>query len=197
MLVPTNDLADPAGGRLDERLRGDGLPAATAGKIALIQRGTCTFRVKADNATAAGAIGVVIFNEGNDSPTDDRVGCSGRSTRRRRRCRWSAPRSRSASTLATTAGATVHISVQATVITTESFNVIADTKSGNPNKTIVVGAHLDSVEDGPGINDNGSGSAAQLEIAEQMNRLHIKPKNRIRFAWWGAEEFDLLGPRST
>jgi Zn-dependent M28 family amino/carboxypeptidase len=49
------------------------------------------------------------------------------------------------------------------------------------------------VEEGPGINDNGSGSAAILEIAKQMSNLGIKPTNRVRFAWWGAEEFGLLG----
>jgi len=56
-----------------------------------------------------------------------------------------------------------------------------------------VGAHLDSVTEGPGINDNGSGSASILETARQMASLKIKPANRVRFAFWGAEEFGLLG----
>jgi len=55
----------------------------------------------------------------------------------------------------------------------------------------MAGAHLDSVDAGPGINDNGSGSAALLEIAEQMAK--VKPKNKVRFAWWGAEESGLVG----
>ncbi len=55
----------------------------------------------------------------------------------------------------------------------------------------MVGAHLDSVPAGPGINDNGSGSAVLLEVAEQMRR--INPRNKVRFAWWGAEESNLLG----
>ena len=55
----------------------------------------------------------------------------------------------------------------------------------------MVGAHLDSVGDGPGINDNGSGSAAILEVAEQMRK--VKPDNTVRFAWWGAEESGLVG----
>ena len=50
----------------------------------------------------------------------------------------------------------------------------------------MAGAHLDSVTAGPGINDNGSGSAALLETALMMAKLH--PENTIRFAWWGAEE---------
>ena len=50
----------------------------------------------------------------------------------------------------------------------------------------MAGAHLDSVQDGAGINDNGSGSAALLETAIQMAK--VKPNNTVRFAWWGAEE---------
>ena len=55
----------------------------------------------------------------------------------------------------------------------------------------MAGAHLDSVQDGPGINDNGTGSAALLETAIQMAK--VKPNNTVRFAWWGAEEEGLLG----
>ena len=58
---------------------------------------------------------------------------------------------------------------------------------------VLVGAHLDSVAAGPGINDNGSGSAAILEIAEQFKRLGLTPRNQVRFVWWGAEELNLLG----
>ncbi|MCU0966720.1 MAG: M28 family peptidase, partial [Burkholderiaceae bacterium] len=70
-------------------------------------------------------------------------------------------------------------------------NVIAESKDGDPNNVVVVGAHLDSVNAGPGINDNGSGSAAILETAVQMAK--VKPRNKLRFALWGAEESGLLG----
>ena len=70
-------------------------------------------------------------------------------------------------------------------------NVIAETPTGDPDNVIVVGAHLDSVGVGPGINDNGSGSATILEIAEQVAKA--KPRNKIRFVWFGAEEHGLLG----
>ena len=70
-------------------------------------------------------------------------------------------------------------------------NVIAETHSGDPDKVIVVGAHLDSVGTGPGINDNGSGSAGILEIAEQLGG--VRPQNKIRFVWFSAEESGLLG----
>ncbi len=55
----------------------------------------------------------------------------------------------------------------------------------------MAGAHLDSVNAGPGIQDNGSGSAAILETALQMAK--VKPRNKLRFAWWGAEESGLVG----
>ena len=57
----------------------------------------------------------------------------------------------------------------------------------------MVGAHLDSVAEGPGINDNGSGSSTILEIAEEMAELGDRPRNRVRFAFWGAEEAGLVG----
>ena len=55
----------------------------------------------------------------------------------------------------------------------------------------MAGAHLDSVTAGPGINDNGSGSAALLETALMMAK--VNPENTVRFAWWGAEEEGLVG----
>ena len=57
----------------------------------------------------------------------------------------------------------------------------------------MAGAHLDSVQAGPGINDNGSGSATLLELAKQVSKQGIEPKHRLRFAWWGAEEAGLVG----
>ena len=61
------------------------------------------------------------------------------------------------------------------------------------DREVIVGAHLDSVTEGPGINDNGSGSATILTIAEEMERLRIRPRNSVRFAFWGAEEGGLFG----
>ena len=65
--------------------------------------------------------------------------------------------------------------------------------SSGPSNVLVVGAHLDSVPRGPGINDNGSGSGTILEIAEEMAERDTEPRNTIRFMWYGAEEFGLLG----
>ena len=69
--------------------------------------------------------------------------------------------------------------------------MIAETRGGDPDKVILVGAHLDSVGTGPGINDNGSGSSGILEIAEQLRGVY--PRNKIRFVWFSAEESGLLG----
>jgi aminopeptidase S len=74
-----------------------------------------------------------------------------------------------------------------TKTTKTTSNVIAETTTGDPAHTIVVGAHLDSKKT-PGINDNGSGVSSVLEIARQMSNLGIRPANRVRFAFWGAEE---------
>ena len=74
----------------------------------------------------------------------------------------------------------------------ESFNILADT-GGSAGRTVVVGAHLDSVREGPGINDNASGVAAVLETARSMKEAGISPANRVRFAFWGGEEDGLYG----
>jgi len=165
----------------------------TAGNIALIQRGTCDFSVKAINAEDAGAVGVIIFNEGN---TPDREPLFG----------------------GTLGGIVVSIPVVSASfalgielndliddglelhLMTDTFsdprttrNVIAETPGGRTDRVVVVGAHLDSVPAGPGINDNGSGSAAILEIALQMAELGITPRNQVRFIWFSAEEEGLIG----
>ena len=71
-------------------------------------------------------------------------------------------------------------------------NVIAQTRTGNSERIVMAGAHLDSVPEGPGINDNGSGVAALLEIAERLGGSPAV-SNAVRFAWWGSEEEGLIG----
>ena len=90
---------------------------------------------------------------------------------------------------------TVNVTMMVDATTTEvtQYNLTADTEAGDPDRTVVVGAHLDSVEEGPGINDNGSGSGTLIEMAEEIAKLDAQPRNRIRFAWWGAEESGLVG----
>jgi len=189
--VLDNDLSHPGGSTAG--CEAADFPAATAGNIALIQRGTCFFRDKAENAKAAGAVGVIIFNEGNPVPDDDRVGLLFGTLDPPM---FSIPvvgTSFAVGKEITENPGTYHLKVTAHVVTTQTANVIADTPTGRADRTVVVGAHLDSVAAGPGINDNGSGSAALLEVAKQMKAQNVKPVNRVRFAWWGAEEFGLIG----
>ena len=73
------------------------------------------------------------------------------------------------------------------------YNLIADLPGGDTTNTVMVGAHLDSVSSGPGINDNGTGSAGILEVALQLAASADDPTKHVRFAWWGAEEHGLIG----
>jgi aminopeptidase S len=73
------------------------------------------------------------------------------------------------------------------------YNVIADWPGGDTDNVIMAGAHLDSVTAGPGINDNGSGSAAILETALTVASSGYQPTKHLRFAWWGAEELGMIG----
>ncbi len=75
------------------------------------------------------------------------------------------------------------------------YNLIADWPGGDPNKVVMAGAHLDSVAEGPGINDNGSGSAGILETAMAVSRAKLKPEKHLRFGWWGAEELGIVGSK--
>ena len=90
---------------------------------------------------------------------------------------------------------TLHVKASTVSEIRTTRNVIADTAAGDPDRKMVIGAHLDSVNQGPGINDNGSGTATILEIAEQFAARDITPRNQVRFVWWGAEELGLLGSR--
>ncbi|MGA8047302.1 MAG: M28 family metallopeptidase [Dermatophilaceae bacterium] len=156
-----------------------------AGNIALISRGACAFALKATNAAGAGAVAVVIYNNipgalsgtlGNafslNLPvvqTTQAIGVE----------------------LAATAGLHMRVRTDTFRGIATTSNVLAELPGKNPNNVVMSGAHLDSVNEGPGINDNGSGSAALIEIAEQLGK--VRPQNTVRFAWWGAEEASLVG----
>jgi len=163
------------------------------GNIALIQRGTCTFRIKVDNAAAAGAVGAIIFNEGQSGRTDAFAGTLSPPQAAIPAVGTSFAVGEEIYTLLQSGPVTARLAVSAEVQAKDTENVIADTTSGRTDRTVVAGAHLDSVQEGPGINDNGSGSATVLEIALQMAALDVKPTNRVRFTFWGAEESGLLG----
>ena len=160
--------------------------------VALMQRGTCSFAQKALNAQQSGASAAIMFNEGQQP---DRVGfiipigpapgleipvvgtnfATGQAL------------------FNAAAGGNTLASVVAEFVLEErqAANILAETSTGNDDNVVMVGAHLDSVLEGPGINDNGSGAAAVLDVAEAMRKA--RPTNTVRFALWGAEEFGLLG----
>ena len=195
-LQPTNDIVIPPGAEPSTSNAGcepEDFTGFTPGNIALIQRGTCTFEQKADNAIAASAVGVVMFNEGQPGRTDAGEFTLGRP--------FDIPVVFTSFAIGEAlynqiqggASVSVHLTTQTLSEQRTTWNVIADTRRGRADRTIVVGAHLDSVLAGPGINDNGSGSATILELAEELSDLHVRPTNRIRFAFWGAEESGLLG----
>ncbi len=156
-----------------------------AGNIALISRGVCSFALKATNAYNAGAAAVIIYNNvagelngtlGNlftlNIPVTSVTQAVGQQ-------------------LAATPGLVMRLKTDTFRGLATTSNVLAESKGGDPNNVVMAGAHLDSVNAGPGIQDNGSGSAAILETALQMAK--VKPRNKLRFAWWGAEESGLVG----
>lgn len=165
----------------------------TEGNIALIQRGTCTFRQKAENAAAAGAAAALIFNEGQEGRTETVAGTLSAPLMDLPVLGASFAVGEELYQMSQSGPVTVHVMTQTASEVRTTENVIADTPTGREDRTVVAGAHLDSVPEGPGINDNGSGSAAILEIALQMAELGVEPRNRVRFAFWAAEESGLLG----
>ena len=164
------------------------------GNIAIIMRtaeddGECDFVDQSVNAEAAGAVGVVIYNDEErenaffETFVQYVVGI---------------PVFGSSYQTGLELAFGIRLRMSANVLNIEDVattNIIAETAGGNEKHVVMVGAHLDSVAKGPGINDNASGSAAILEIAVQMATLGIQPRNKVRFGWWGAKEIGLLGSR--
>ena len=169
-----------------------------AGNIALVQRGTCDFSVKAANAYDAGAVGVIIFNEGTPGEPDrndtlnatlgdafaDPIPVVGTSFEI----------GNDLAALLEDDDVVIHLKTETLIeLDVPTANLIAQTPTGRDDRVVMAGAHLDSVPDGPGIEDNGTGSATLLETALQIAASDIEPRNSIRFAWWGAEEAGLVG----
>src|SRR6266700_761734 len=175
------------------------------GRVALIQRGGCNFGVKVINAQAAGASGVIIFNEGNPGRTavlsGNLVDAAGN------RIVPTIPvaftsfdigdnllNEYQAAVQNETALPVMSITIKAVVNpNADDYNVIADSKGGDKNHVLVVDAHLDAIY-GAGMLDNASGSATILDIAQMMK--NVNPLNKLRFIWFGGEELGLLGSKA-
>ncbi|WP_188986905.1 M28 family metallopeptidase [Saccharopolyspora thermophila] len=156
------------------------------GKVVLIQRGSCTFAQKQQVAAERGATAAIIYNNVDGSlngtlgdPEAARIPTAGVTKQ-------------VGEALAGQAGAEVKLDIQARLETVTTRNVIAQTRTGRTDNVVMAGAHLDSVPEGPGINDNGTGSAGLLETALRMGGSP-KVNNAVRFAFWGAEESGLVG----
>jgi hypothetical protein len=168
------------------------------GRIALIQRGSCNFGVKVQNAQAAGASGVIIFNEGNSNP--DRTGlligslqdAAGNPIIPTIPVAFTTfAVGQSLYNQAQQSPPVMNLSIPAIVKpNTPDYNVIAESRGGDKNHVVVVDAHLDAIY-GAGMLDNASGSATILDIAQQMK--NVNPLNKLRFIWFGGEEVGLLG----
>jgi Zn-dependent M28 family amino/carboxypeptidase len=168
------------------------------GNVALIQRGTCDFGLKVENAKAAGASAVILFNEGTIGQ-DDRIGIliptlAGYDATGVPVVGTDYATGRSLVDLADAGTVEVRVAVDGFINEgVHTNNIIAETPGGRSDRVVVVGAHLDSVYEGPGINDDGSGSATLLETAEEMHELGITPVNKVRFIFFAGEEQGLLG----
>ncbi|MFI5621006.1 M28 family metallopeptidase [Streptomyces sp. NPDC051567] len=169
---------------------GDFASGTFTGKIALIKRGGCAFSVKQLNAAAAGAVGAIIYNNTDGvltgtigDPDSGKIPTGG------------ITQAEGVRLAAEAAAGPVELTLDIRQLreTRKTYNVIAETRGGDENNTVFLGAHLDSVLAGPGINDNGSGSAGILQVAQRLASQQTKIKNKVKFGWWSAEENGLLG----
>ncbi|KAG4278384.1 hypothetical protein FPRO04_06439 [Fusarium proliferatum] len=163
------------------------------GKIALIKRGKCQFANKLKLAKDNGASAAVVFN-------DDPKQTAGSGSLGAENFGKLAPvavvtydegnpwaeRLRGGENLE------VNLTIDVLTENRETWQIIADTKADDSNSVVMLGAHLDSIQEGPGVNDNGSGVAALLSIAESVKK-YKNFKNKLRFAFWGAEESGMIG----
>jgi Iap family predicted aminopeptidase len=157
--------------------------ALEEGEIAVVARGECFFREKARNAEAAGAPALLIVDGESDEPPSATLGAPG----------IEIPVLAVGATAGRELGPEVELEVDAVSERRRTVNVLAETAGGGGDRVIMAGGHLDSVPAGPGINDNGSGTAALLEMADALGGR--APGAPVRLAFWGAEELGLIGSR--
>lgn len=186
--IPPSDTVSSQSG-----CQAEDFPSSVAGRVVLVQRGTCTFFEKANFARRAGALGVIIFNEGQPGRREAIAGTLGEEVPIPVVGASFAVGRELYNRIRDGQDVRVRLAVDATITPVPTYNVIGELAGKTNNQVVVVGAHLDSVPNGPGINDNGSGSATLLTIAEEMAKLKIKPRHPVRFAFWGAEEEGLFG----
>ncbi|KAF4971647.1 hypothetical protein FZEAL_9784 [Fusarium zealandicum] len=163
------------------------------GKIALIKRGKCHFANKLKFAKDNGASAAIIFND-NPAQTAGSASLGAENFGKLAPVGVVTYEQGTAWMKRIKDGETLEINLTIDVLTEkrETWQILADTKEGDANNIVMLGAHLDSIQEGPGINDNGSGVATLLSIAESLKK-YKGFKNRVRFAFWGAEESGMIG----
>ncbi|OBI06783.1 M28 family metallopeptidase [Mycobacterium scrofulaceum] len=159
------------------------------GAVVLVDRGGCPFAQKEDAAAQRGAVAMLVADNVDEQQMGGTLGPD---------TNVKIPVvsvTKSVGVQLRTQPGPVVIKLNASVQSFKARNVIAQTKTGSTTNVVMAGAHLDSVPEGPGINDNGSGVAAILETAL---RLGNSPpvRNAVRFGFWGAEELGLIGSRN-
>jgi Zn-dependent M28 family amino/carboxypeptidase len=164
------------------------------GAIALMRRGVCPFTQKAQNAEEHGAAAALMANDGSPGRTAP-LSATVFAPISIPAIVVSSELASELTRLAQVGIVRLRIVLSVRTTTERAANVVADLPGRKPG-VVLLGAHLDSVANGPGINDNGSGSALVLEVAREARRLHLRPKHGLRFAFWGGEELGLLGSTS-
>ena len=162
----------------------DGLPVR--GAVVLVDRGGCPFKDKMTLAVERGAVAVVVA----DNVDEEKMGGTLGEQTAVKVPVVSVKKSEGATLRGERGIVTVKLDAHTDDLT--SRNVVAQTRTGSTENVVMLGAHLDSVPEGPGINDNGSGVAAVLETALQLGPSP-RVANAVRFGFWGAEELGLLG----
>jgi Peptidase family M28/PA domain len=155
--------------------------ALREGDVALVRRGTCFFRDKALNAQRAGAAAALVVDQ-------ERRPVAASLQRPGLRIPVLALGAGAGEGLA---GRRATVTVDAVSSRRETASVIAESGPGDAPRVVMAGGHLDSVPAGPGLNDNGSGIAALLHVAERLAPRDLP----LRFGFWGAEEIGLVGSR--
>ncbi|TVY55891.1 Aminopeptidase Y [Lachnellula cervina] len=164
-------------------------PSNTTGSIALIKRGVCAFGDKSAAAGKAGAIAAVVYNSEKGSlsgtlgePSKYHVATFGLSNEDAQQF---LKKLQDGKLIPSSAY------IDSIVHKAPTTNIIAQTKGGDQDNCVMLGGHSDSVAEGPGINDDGSGSISLLEVATHL--VNYSVQNCVRFAWWAGEEEGLLG----
>ncbi|GEQ70402.1 hypothetical protein JCM33374_g4079 [Metschnikowia sp. JCM 33374] len=162
----------------------------THGNIVLVARGVCAFGDKSINAGKAGASAVIIYDE--DAPLHGTLGePTGKEVPSLSISTKDASKYIDALNEDPASEFEVTLYIDSYVKKIRTINVVAETKGGDHDNVVSLGAHSDSVAEGPGINDDGSGTISLLEVAKQLTKFKVN--NAVRFAWWAAEEEGLLG----